>query len=473
MIQLDTEVLVIGSGAGGSMTAATLARAGRDVLLVEEGPWAEADGVDPFSLEEMVAKYRNGSGAAAVGVPPVAYVEGCCVGGSTEVNSGLWARLPDHLAASWARRYRIDEFSASGMKAYTDRIEEELRVSKLPTPPPPSSSVLVRGAEACGWRSTELPRVFAYDADKRGTKQTMTRTLIPSAVEAGARVLPHCKIHRLVREGGRVTAAIAKRRYDRETEVQLRIRAEHVFVCGGTIQTPALLQRSGIRRNIGTGLKLHPTIRMAARFPFALDHADVPMYRITEFAPGVEIGGSASRKSYIAMALAETTEHYQEALADWRNIFIYYAATHGGRGRVLAVPGLREPVVTYRLGQGDLSLLAGGLVHLGEALFAAGATELYPAITGGPVLRHKGELARLRSAVDRTRSNLMTIHMTSSVRMGEDRDHCGADSFGRVWGVANLRVNDASLLPDAPGVNPQSTVMSIALRNADEFLASV
>jgi choline dehydrogenase-like flavoprotein len=37
--------------------------------------------------------------------------------------------------------------------------------------------------------------------------------------------------------------------------------------------------------------------------------------------------------------------------------------------------------------------------------------------------------------------------------------------------VRNLRVNDASLIPDAPGVNPQAAVMAIAARNADHFLA--
>ena len=56
----------------------------------------------------------------------------------------------------------------------------------------------------------------------------------------------------------------------------------------------------------------------------------------------------------------------------------------------------------------------------------------------------------------------MTVHLTSTVRIGENRARTGADSFGRVWGFDNLRVNDASLLPDAPGVNPQGTIMAIA-----------
>ncbi|GIU90795.1 MAG: hypothetical protein KatS3mg010_1894 [Acidimicrobiia bacterium] len=66
----------------------------------------------------------------------------------------------------------------------------------------------------------------------------------------------------------------------------------------------------------------------------------------------------------------------------------------------------------------------------------------------------------------------MTVHMTSTVRIGEDRERTGADSFGRVWGYRNLRVNDASLLPDAPGVNPQGTIMALATRNAEHFLQS-
>jgi choline dehydrogenase-like flavoprotein len=151
---------------------------------------------------------------------------------------------------------------------------------------------------------------------------------------------------------------------------------------------------------------------------------------------------------------------------------VYYAAIRSeGRGRVMAVPGLRAPIVTYRLTEGDMSRLARGLVHLGEVLLASGATELYPSVVDGPVVRDHDELGRWWDAVTRSRTNLMTVHLTSSVRMGEDRALTGADSFGRVWDYENLRVNDASLVPDAPGVNPQGTIMAIAARNSDHFLA--
>ena len=97
---------------------------------------------------------------------------------------------------------------------------------------------------------------------------------------------------------------------------------------------------------------------------------------------------------------------------------------------------------------------------------------MYPSITGGRVARSVRDLASWWDGVDRRRSNLMTVHLTSTVRMGQDATRTGADSFGRVHGMSNLRVNDASLLPDAPGVNPQAAIMTIALRNAEHFLAT-
>jgi len=474
MTTLDTEALVIGSGAGGAVTAASLAAAGREVTVVEEGPAVDPDADAPFSLDEMVAKYRHRGLSAALGSPGIAYAEGRCVGGSTEINSGLYHRLPPELAEEWRVRYRIDEFTPAVLDRYAETIERDLSVSKLTGAPPPASAVLERGAAKLGWRAVEFPRVFRHDDGlHRDVKQTMARTLIPRAVDAGAQLLADSCVTRLVTRGGRVVEARGRRRHPGGRDEPLSIRAEHVFVCGGAIQTPALLQRSGVRHRIGGGLKLHPTIKIAARFPQRLNHDEVPMHRVTEFAPNLTIGGSASGRGHVALALADSTAEYADALADWERVTVYYAAIRSdGDGRVLAVPGIRSPIVTYRLTESDMSRLARGLVHLGEVLLAAGAQELYPSVVGGAVVRRVDELGTWWDSVTRSRTNLMTVHLTSTVRIGEERDLTGADSFGRVWGYENLRVNDASLLPDAPGVNPQAAIMAIASRNADQFLSA-
>ena len=466
-MKLETEVLIVGSGAGGATTAVALAEAGRHVTVVEEGPDIDPDALEPFGLEEMAAKYRHHGGGAALGSPAVAYAEGRCVGGSTEINSGLWHRLPAELVEEWRHRYDIDEFTPAALDAYAEQVESWQSVSKVPGAPPLSSALLERGATKLGWRSVEFPRVFSYEGD-RATKQTMQRTTIPRAREAGASILPDTRIAKLTRAGGRVTGAVGE-----HLGQPVEIVADSVFVCGGAVQTPALLQRSGIRRGVGTGLKLHPTIKIAARFPHPVDHGDVPMHRVTEFAPNLTIGGSISRRGHVALAIADTGIDPGPSMGDWEHVGVYYAAIRSDAGgRVLAVPGLRAPVVTYRLTDADMSRLARGLVHLGELLLAAGATELYPSVIGAPVATGVDDLGAWWDLVDRKRTNLMTVHLTSSMRMGERADRAATDSFGRVHGVGGLHVNDASLIPDAPGVNPQAAVMTIALRNANHFLST-
>jgi choline dehydrogenase-like flavoprotein len=472
MTTIDTDVLVIGSGAGGAVTASTLARAGRTVTVVEEGPWVDPDAMEPFSLQEMVAKYRHGGSSAALGRPAIAYAEGRCVGGSTEINSGLYHRLPVELAQEWQQVYDIDAFSPETLDHYADRVEHELSVSRLPGAPPVSSAVLERGAAKLGWRAVEFSRVFRYEHNGRAVKQTMARTFLPQAIAAGATVIADCRVQRLVRNHGRVVGARCRRTLPDGHVEDLFVRAEHVFVCGGAIHTPALLQRSGIWANIGKGLKMHATVKIAARFPHPIDHGDVPMHRVTEFAPSLTIGGSASRRGHVALALADSSGDYADALANWEQVAVYYAAIRSeGSGRVVALPRVKAPLVTYNLTDGDMSRLARALVHLGEVLLAANATELYPSVTGAMVARSPKDLGTWWDATTRNRANLMTVHLTSTVRIGENRNRTGTDSFGRVWGYDNLRVNDASLLPDAPGVNPQGTIMALALRNSDQFLS--
>jgi choline dehydrogenase-like flavoprotein len=279
-------------------------------------------------------------------------------------------------------------------------------------------------------------------------------------------------VKRLVRAGGRVVAVEASRHHA-DGEEAVTIRPQQVVVCGGAVQTPALLQRSGLRQGIGKGLRVHPTIKVVARLPERLDHDDVPMERITEFAPAIAIGGSASRRGHLGLALADAGIDPLPALRDWEHRFVYYACIRSDvGGQVRALPGLRAPLVTYRLTDGDLSRLARGLVHLGEALLAAGATELHASATGAPVVRRVADLGSWWDAVTRRQANLMTVHLTSSVRMAEGPGPGAVDSFGAVRGVANLRVADASLLPEAPGVNPQAAIMTVAARNADHLLAT-
>jgi choline dehydrogenase-like flavoprotein len=133
------------------------------------------------------------------------------------------------------------------------------------------------------------------------------------------------------------------------------------------------------------------------------------------------------------------------------------------------VPGFRDPLVTYRLTRRDRAVLGRGLARLAQVMLAAGATEVYPSFRGAPIIHGRADMAELSDRFAATAASVMTVHLCSTVPMGSDPATSAAGSHGLVHGTENVFVNDASLLPDAPGVNPQASVMAVALRNARRF----
>src|SRR5262249_22103822 len=99
-----------------------------------------------------------------------------------------------------------------------------------------------------------------------------------------------------------------------------------------------------------------------------------------------------------------------------------------------------------------------------------GAVALFPTVTGIPCVTSQADLEKRPAVLAADRTNLMTIHLTSTCPMGENRARCAVDSFGKVHRVDNLYLTDASLLCGPPGVNPQGSIMAVARRNAWRFL---
>src|SRR3954469_19839311 len=145
------EVLVIGSGAGGATTALTLAERGRKVLLVEEGARLPASAYGGRSEEAMQRLYRRRGMTPIMGRVPIGYVEGCCVGGSTEINSGFWHRTPAEVLLRWRAQFDLDGASVEELAPHFAWAEQQIGVSLSGRPFPKSTQVFARGAEAMGW----------------------------------------------------------------------------------------------------------------------------------------------------------------------------------------------------------------------------------------------------------------------------------------------------------------------------------
>jgi choline dehydrogenase-like flavoprotein len=334
------------------------------------------------------------------------------------------------------------------------------------------------GATKLGWKSLEVARWFRYENSALrtphstlGKRQSMTETFIPRFLKAGGRLLSQTRALQF-RQAGNGWLIEAQR----HSAGSIELTAENLFLCAGAVHTPALLRRSGITRNIGDSLQVHPTVKIVARFADEVNATDlgVPVHQVKEFSPRLSFGCSISSPAYVALGLIDHPETARETAQTWHRTAIYYAMiTSEGRGTVRTPPGFRDPLVRYGLTNADRRNLTDGLRKLAQILFASEATELYPGLTRGPVLRADESPGKLPDAFPDGMANLMTIHLFSSCPMGEDRSQCATDSFGRVHGFQNLLVNDASLLCTAPGVNPQGSIMAIARRNTLKFLGKL
>lgn len=480
---LQADVVVVGSGAGGAVVAATLAEAGRDVLVLEEGPMVRTEDIRRWSMaERLVRLYRDSGLSAAAGLPPVALPMGRCVGGTTTVNSGTCFPTPDAVLDAWARR-GLHALSPHAFAPLLREVEEVIGVRQI------GRDIMggnARMAEV-GARNAGLHGALLHRNERgcigsgqcpmgcpQGAKQDMRMTFLPRAVQSGARILAGVRVRSVDHDGGTVRGVTAGRVDVSGTPLRgsrLTVRAPMVVLSAGAVYTPALLLRAGLGgAHVGRHLAVHPVTEAAG---FVAERVEgwrgVQQSYGIHPEPGVTIeatfppGGTALR--YLPLngpALKELMSRWAHA------VLLGVMVVDGGNGRVRLAPGGNTPLVTYRLGEAEAGRLVRGLAHTARVLRAAGAREVYTPLRGLPVLDANTDLSVIERAHARDLA-LAAFHPLGTVRMAAREDDGPVDPQGRVRGTRGLVVADASLLPSAPGVNPQVTIMAMALHVAREL----
>jgi choline dehydrogenase-like flavoprotein len=196
---------------------------------------------------------------------------------------------------------------------------------------------------------------------------------------------------------------------------------------------------------------------------------------VREFWPDITLGGAYYSPGHLAMTLSDNWLDLRDRMKHVHEMALYYVGVKGtGRGWVRpSTLGHESTLIRYHVSDLDCRNLSVGLARISAILLAAGAVEVCPSVHGLPSIRTEIESVRwLDESLPKAALGLTTVHAFSSCPAGQRQDRCAADSWGRVFGFMNLFINDASMLPDSPGVNPQGAVMALARRNALRFAAA-
>lgn len=497
---LTADVVVIGTGAGGAVAAARLSEAGWDVVILESGSHRESGDFDEHehTMREQLYAER---GLRATDDLSVAMLQGECVGGSTTVNWMIMLRTPDYVLEEWSTEHGVTGLSSRELRPVFERIESETHARRVPEDAhSPANRILLDGAQALGWRARSaminargcVRSGFCGQGCRYGAKQSALVTYMPRALAAGARLVANARADRieLLERGGRrakkrVHAQLRDPATGRVRDM-VRIDAPLVIVAAGAVETPVLLQRSGMGGGgVGRFLRLHPTTAVVGVHDRDIYAAGgIPLSAVCDHfldrdrsGYGYWIECPPLHPGIGAVATPGVGAEHRAIMTRFRNMAPMIALVRDGANRgqsngSVMLDRQGRTRISYRLGREDGAHLRAGIEAAARLQLAAGAHEVVTLHTRPPRIRHPRDLDAIQELpIGPNQIGLFSAHVNGTCRMSTDPRTSGTTPDGERHGVPGVYVCDGSLLPTAPGVNPQETIMAIATVLAERIVA--
>lgn len=478
-LSLECEVVVVGTGAGGAACAYELASRGRAVLLIEEGEYHRRSSFTAHATDMSRKLYRNHGLTIALGNVGIPVWAGRAVGGSTVINSGTCYRTSERIFRRWREEHGLTWFSSSSMDPYYRRVESMLQVTQAKRELTGGiGRVVSRGADALGLKNQPLMR-NAPDCDGQGVccfgcptgaKRSTDVSYVPEALKRGAQLVTSAKVEAIDVISGRARGVRGRLGSGRT----FTVKAECVVIAGGALLTPVLLKRAGVCKNsafLGRNLSIHPAAKVMATFDETIDMAKaIPQgHTIDHFAEeGILFEGASMPVDVTAISVPWVGQRFTDLMEGYRNMATFgFMIEDTSRGAVR--PGRGDmPLVTYNMNDVDLQKMGTGLATLCEVFFAAGAKRVAPMVAGLEEISSVRDLARLRGGRLRPGDFEVTaFHPLGTCRIGTDPKTSVLGPDHEAHEVERLYVTDGSAMPSALGVNPQMTIMAMALRAAE------
>lgn len=479
--QLEGDVVVVGSGAAASILSYGLAKAGRQVLMLERGDFVDPTQFTDNEVEMLAKLYADGALQLSKDFR-FQVLQGSCVGGTTVVNNAVCFDIPDKVLDRWNDPASLN----AGLDV--DRLRQSFRdvrsfvgvERQKPAELNRGAKYFVKGIDALGLE-TQPNETASVEANihgclgcgycnigcRYGRKLSMLDTVLPNTQrEFGTealKIVADCEAMRIYGNGNRMTRIRCRLGDDRVVDV----RGKTFVVAAGAISSSMLLLRSGIagsragRRlsfNMGSPITavFHDTVN-------AYDGLQISHYLELEPSRGYVLETWFNPPVAQALTMPGWFEdHFANMLRYNRMMCTGVLVGTEANGRVRRA-GLTGREIDYDPTPGDLSKLLDGLILAGNIYFAAGAEVIIPNTFKYYEFRTPEELQKLPDLVsDASDITLGTGHPQGGNVMSKDPAVGVVNNEFRVHGYDNLFLCDASVFPSSIGVNPQLTVMALA-----------
>lgn len=320
---LDTDVLIIGSGAGGGVVASEIAAKGWRTLVLEKGEYLTPEQLTGTAKDGFERLYESG-GLMATEDGAINVLAGSTFGGGT-VGESLFAEVqrafaeyhplvnwaaslrPQHfLRETWANVHGLPHFLSPNFSQSIDAVCTAMKVSADHLKHNKPNSMLVDASVQLGYAVSNIP--VSCSVRRRSQRQPLTRLQqqntgghqhvcghcgfgcvysekqsgpvcwLRRAAEHGATFATETTVERLLFASSRTSPSPTESTLDNfypsssrqicvgalvktKSGVKAIVRAkEAVVLSAGSIHSPAVLLRSGLKNpRIGKNLRLHPT----------------------------------------------------------------------------------------------------------------------------------------------------------------------------------------------------------------------
>ena len=498
---IDTDVLIVGSGCGGGVCAKNMAEAGYKVLVVEKSYHYSTEHFPMGTVDGSYCIFENG-GAILADDASILTIAGSAWGGGGVVNWSASIHTQDYVREEWAKE-GLTFFQEDKFTHCLDKVADRMGVSTQYIKHNFANEKLMEGGKKLGLKVGAIPQNTGNQEHDCGyctlgcpsaTKQGPAVSFLPDAARAGAKFIEGFTVDKITFDEKSSSAKRATgvtgtwRSRDRKTSQQLSIHAKTVITSAGTMSSPLILTRSGVKNpNLGRNLHLHPVAFSRARYdqetkPWdgaimtGLVDLDTCKIEIPTMLP-LTCALMTPWKGGLDLKLQVSQFHH------WAATIALTRDRDGGR--VYADPQDGTCHMDYKISPYDAANMLEGIIVSSKIHYLSGATEIAspnPSIDNW--IRDDAEEANMAASTGPSFSPSFTaflsslkshpsplrgpgVTLTSAHQMGTCRMSTSpktgvTDGTGKVWGTEGLYVADASLFPSASGANPMLTTLAIS-----------